>query len=254
MMLTRNQPIDQLIIFSGAGLSAESGLSTYHDENGIWQEYNMLEVCYDRTWQANFEKVHQFYNQLRQQVANAQPNPAHFAIAKLKQHYGDRCHVITQNVDNLLERAGCHEVLHVHGLITEMACIACGRVWEVGYEAWDTENHRCTCNSRKGVKPNIVFFGGKAVHYPKMYKRFQQITKSPKNLVLVVGTDGSVIQIDDLLNCQPCQKVLCNLHPSIHINDDQFDWVLHEPASTGLEKVLNYLTDRFLPTNELHKT
>ena len=104
-----------LIIFSGAGISAESGINTFRDTNGLWENHSIKEVCSENTWKHNFEAVHTFYNQRRVQLSEVQPNNAHKVVATLKKQYGDDCYVITQNVDDLFERAGCEDVLHVHG-------------------------------------------------------------------------------------------------------------------------------------------
>ena len=124
-MISKYDGSKKLIIFSGAGISAESGINTFRDTNGLWEKYSIEEICTENTWKQNFDAVHVFYNQRRIQLQKVKPNRAHEVVSMLKKMYGDNCYVITQNVDDLFERAGCEDVLHVHGELTKMECTAC---------------------------------------------------------------------------------------------------------------------------------
>ena len=126
VMNKRYKGTKKLIIFSGAGISAESGINTFRDTNGLWENHSIKEICSEYTWKQNFEAVHSFYNQRRVQLSEVQPNNAHKVVATLKKQYGEDCYVITQNVDDLFERVGCKDVLHVHGELGKMECTACG--------------------------------------------------------------------------------------------------------------------------------
>jgi NAD-dependent deacetylase len=114
-----SQPINpnRVVIFSGAGISAESGLTTFRDGNGLWNQYKIEDVATPSAWEANPEIVLQFYNEHRIQAAKAQPNAAHLAIAELEAKY--EVIVITQNIDDLHERAGSSNIIHVHGEIAK---------------------------------------------------------------------------------------------------------------------------------------
>lgn len=105
----------KVMILSGAGLSAESGLKTFRDSGGLWEEYDVMEICSARGFKANRQKVLDFYNKRRAQLKECEPNEAHKIIARIKEKYGDKVAVLTQNVDDLLERAGCANVVHLHG-------------------------------------------------------------------------------------------------------------------------------------------
>lgn len=107
-----------VVIFTGAGISAESGLKTFRDSNGLWEGYNVQDVATPRAWAKDPELVLRFYNERRQNIANAQPNAAHLAIAELEKDY--QVSVITQNIDDLHERAGSTNILHLHGEIFKM--------------------------------------------------------------------------------------------------------------------------------------
>ena len=106
-----------IAILTGAGISAESGLATFRDSNGLWANHRIEDVCTPEAWERNPQLVLDFYNQRRAQAAAAQPNAAHVALAQLQQHFP--VHIITQNVDDLHERAGSRNVLHLHGQRTE---------------------------------------------------------------------------------------------------------------------------------------
>mgnify|MGYP000187338856 CR=1 FL=1 len=115
----------KILFFSGAGLSADSGLSTFRDANGLWDRYNIDEVCNFITWRQNYELVHEFYNARRLQYKDAKPNKMHEMIADIQKMYPESTTIITQNVDTLLEKAGCKDVMHVHGRIDYIHCVHC---------------------------------------------------------------------------------------------------------------------------------
>ena len=111
----------KLIVISGAGLSAESGMALFRGGNGLWNGHKISEVCWFPTWQANARLVYSFYNGLRVDLGTREPNPAHIKLAEWQRLYG--AILVTQNVDDLLERAGCQDVLHLHGFLTSMQCV-----------------------------------------------------------------------------------------------------------------------------------
>ena len=227
----------KIIIFSGAGISAESGINTFRDTNGLWEKHHIEEICTENTWKQNFEAVHTFYNQRRIQLNQVKPNKAHETVATLKKIYGADCYVITQNVDDLFERAGCEDVLHVHGELQKMECTACGNIWDIGHNIFDIEKDRCPkCNSLKGVKPYIVFFGGFASKYREMYRAFEA-AKHKDSIVVIIGTMGNVINIENLLENKLGKKILNNLEPSDYIDDNLFDKVYYDKATKTLIKI-----------------
>ena len=120
-----------LYVFSGAGLSKESGIDTFREDNGIWDKYSINEVCNFNTWFKNFDQVHDFYDNARNIMNSAKPNKAHITLFELQKYLGNRFFNFTQNVDNLLEYAGCVDVCHVHGDINKMQCINCNHEWSV---------------------------------------------------------------------------------------------------------------------------
>ncbi len=237
----------KIIIFSGAGLSAESGISTFRDSNGLWENHSIEEVCNENTWRDNFDLVHKFYNERRKQLKDVEPNEAHKTIKRLYDRFGDDLIVVTQNVDNLLERAGIPEnkIIHLHGRLEYMECAKCNGNWKVGYREY-TYNDFCPyCGSEKDIRPNIVFFNGPAYEYLNFYNILNEFRKNPGYFV-VIGTMGNIVPIDDLLlNIPKKSKILNNLEPSKFIPFKRYGQVYYEKATTALPKIEEFLTENF---------
>jgi len=233
----------KLVILSGAGLSAESGLSTFRDNDGLWEKHRVEDICDIHTWRNNYDLVHRFYNQRRTQLGTVQPNAAHRQIAKWESAYPTI--LLTQNVDDLLERGGCKEVTHLHGFLTEMQCKACGNDWPIGYTEWsDTDRcPRLRCRSRAGVKPNVVFFGESAPMYTRLFKTMESLQAG--DVLLVIGTTGAVLPVDSMARRAPCTTILNNLAPSEFIDGANFDHVFHEPATQAIGKINRLLKEAF---------
>lgn len=194
-----NNNFGKILIFAGAGISAESGLSTFRDKDGLWTKYDINKVCTYRTLLAakdDLDKrkyIFDFYNDIRKSIHTAIPNKAHIEIASWQKKYGtDRVKIVTANIDDLFEKAGCEEVVHVHGDIQNMLCIGCGNIWKVS-EAGYKHDERCPrCNSRQ-TKPNVVFFGEQAPHYLTMQQIFNIKRRAENDLLLYVGSSQNVI-------------------------------------------------------------
>lgn len=221
-----------LVVFTGAGISADSGIQTFRDSDGLWENHNVDAVANLLTWKQNFELVHRFYNQRRTQLAAAQPNAAHRMVADWQKKYGAT--VITQNIDDLFEKAGCTDVVHVHGDLKKMQCTAMGcPTWDIGYEEWPVDGRCPHCNSRKGVKPNVVFFNESAPKYRKMWEAFESLVDD--DVLVVIGTSGQVINIGDVAADSRATTILSNLEsqngPDIFVDDTSFDHVLHGRAA-----------------------
>lgn len=233
----------KIVILSGSGLSAPSGIKTFRGDNWLWNWEKISEVCNINSWKENFEKVHNFYNHLRNIIKKATPNKAHKEIVKLVKKYWlfpkdkDGCVIpITQNIDNLLEKAGLDEVMHVHGKIWEMQCQDCGKIFEWGWEDFIPYKDTCPACKSKWVKPAVVFFGESAPMYTYMKRAFEFLN-DPKSLFLVIGTSGKVININNLLDTT-CKKILCNLAPSPYIDHTKFDKVYFDSIDNIIDKVV----------------
>lgn len=228
--LSKNQ---KLLVFTGAGCSADSGIATFRGDSGLWENNDVDVVANGYTWRDNFEKIRIFYNARRMHLSTVKPNPMHYAIAKWQKRYNSL--IITQNIDDLLERAGCTDVIHVHGSLTMMKCVACGNVWDIGYTEWNSDD-RCACGSRKGVRPNVVFFNEDAPEYTKMYNAFSK-ARTTQDCVVVIGTSGQVIAVDEMLIGSRALKIINNLESSKYINEKMYDSVLFGKASETVEQI-----------------
>lgn len=184
----------KLFIFTGAGLSVESGLATFRGSaSALWENEDLTVVCDYGTWKANREQVFSFYNARKRDVAAAMPNEAHRWIAEWQSAWGvDRVQVMTQNVDDLLERAGAQSVTHLHGELSSAHCTACGTRWPV-VGAFNLEGRCPKCNSLKGVKPGVVFFHEPAPRYRDLAQWFKRIQS--QDILLVIGTAFEVLPV-----------------------------------------------------------
>jgi NAD-dependent deacetylase len=225
-----------LLVFTGAGLSAASGVPTFRDSNGLWQNHRVEDVADYTTWRKNFDLVHAFYNARRQDMQAVKPNRAHELLAEWQRDFPGQVQIFTQNIDLLLEAAGCGHVTHVHGEIDRMQCVACGNDWQLDKLEWDATQDRCpNCNSGKGVKPGVVFFHEHAPKYADLYRAIRLMHEN--TWVLIVGTSGVVIDVQTLFGNHPGVKILNNLEPHPAIDDRMFTHVLYESAHTALPKL-----------------
>ncbi|WP_200762327.1 SIR2 family NAD-dependent protein deacylase [Nitrosophilus alvini] len=182
----------KVMILSGAGLSQESGIKTFRDNNGLWEEYDVMDICSAEGWRKNRLLVTKFFNERREELKNKEPNPAHYMLAKLEQNFPDRIWHLTQNVDDLLERAGCKNIIHMHGTLKDLRCENCGFVWDIGYRA-QREDEVCPKCESDSVRHNVVMFGEPAPAYRNIYRAVND-----SRLFVAIGTSGRVIDIVSL--------------------------------------------------------
>ena len=229
----------KVIILTGSGISAESGISTFRDEDGLWENHNIEDICTSGCLDINREQTIKFYDMLRVNLKDKKPNHAHKMISMLKNKYPDEISIITQNVDDMFEKAGCKDVLHLHGFLKELKCKKCNTILDIGYEKQFDKYENCSkCN--KLLRPNIVFFGEQALKYKDMYKEFKSC-----EVLVIIGTSGAVINTDMFLNSQIKLSILNNLEPSSYINDSLYSKVLYKKATLAIDEIAddieNYL-------------
>ena len=193
-------------------MSAESGIRTFRDSGGLWEEYDIMTVASIEGWRQNPQLVTEFYNQRRSQLATVEPNAGHHALKHLESAYDTI--IITQNVDNLHERAGSKMVLHLHGELTKMRSSVFEQdVYEVGYEI---QEHGKLCPRGTMLRPHIVWFGEEV---PMMNKAIDLVKKA--DIFIVVGTSLEVYPAASLIDYTPagCRKYLIdpNLNDSIKL-------------------------------------
>lgn len=228
--------MNRIVVLTGAGVSAESGLGTYRDNGGLWDNYDPMEVASIQGWHHDRKKVLDFYNMEREQLKKAQPNEAHRLIARLEERY--RVDVITQNVDNLHERAGSTHVVHLHGELTKVRPENCcnehdgfseKQVFDVGYDAVSLGD-----KAPNGVqlRPHIVFFG-EAV--PKLTEAIELVSKA--DAVLIVGTSLSVYPAASLYRYAPDKAPIWLIDPKPLAFHDSRIRQLETVATEGMRKL-----------------
>ncbi|AQA18923.1 NAD-dependent protein deacylase (plasmid) [Halioglobus japonicus] len=177
---------DHIVILSGAGLSAESGVATFRDPEGIWQQYDPMDLATPEGFARNPSLVYEFYNARRKQLDDVAPNAAHRALARLCREYQGRVFLVTQNVDDLLEQAGCSEVCHMHGELRVALCTHCGER-SIAATAFDGDSHCVHCGEVGGLRPDIVWFGETPYHMAAIEREL-----STADLFVAIGTSGTV--------------------------------------------------------------
>ena len=227
----------KIVFLTGAGISAESGLATFRDTNGLWNNYDAEVVASLHGFQANPSLVHQFYNELRKQMFAAQPNSAHLALTHLQQHSHADIQIITQNIDTLHEKALSQNVWHIHGQINQLRCVKCGKITET----WLPWTEHCLCYSCHGkLRPNIVFFG-EEIFFSSQIERLL----ADADLFVAIGTSGTIPPASSFV--QDVRKhssltVALNLEKPANYRD--FDIVIEGKVSKTLpcfiEKLLCY--------------
>ena len=182
MKLARTSPI---VILTGAGISAESGLATFRDQGGLWEGFDINDVATPEGFHRNPQLVYDFYNMRRREAAAARPNKAHLALAALENSWDGDFLLVTQNVDDLHEKAGSKKVLHMHGRLDSALCYECG-----SHQHWEgdlDEDSYCTCCSRASLRPDIVWFG----EMPYDMDRIEDALAGAA-LFVSIGTSGTV--------------------------------------------------------------
>lgn len=218
----------KLVVLTGAGVSAESGIRTFRDSNGLWENHDVMEVASPDGWRKNRTLVLEFYNQRRKQARECQPNAAHLALAALEKHL--EVHIITQNVDDLHERAGSSNVLHLHGELNKsQSTVDPKLIYEMDH--WEIkEGDKCEKGSQ--LRPFIVWFG-EAV--PMMLPAME-LTKTA-DLFLVLGTSLQVYPAASLIDFVPSltpKYLIDPVRPDIQL--DSRLMVIQEKATVGMEK------------------
>jgi NAD-dependent deacetylase len=223
----------KLVVFTGAGISAESGIKTFRDSGGLWEEFDINEVATPQAWEKNKELVLDFYNKRRKQVLEAQPNKAHYALVELEQKYDVQ--IITQNIDDLHERAGSKNVLHLHGEITKSrSTVEPSLVYKIK-NAEIKLGDKCEKGSQ--LRPHIVWFG-EAV--PMM--DIANLMAEKADIFMVVGTSMAVYPAAGLIDYSPQHIPKYLIDPSdVKVNGIANLTVIKEKASVGLPILLEKL-------------
>jgi len=175
-----------IVILTGAGISAESGLPTFRDHGGLWEGHNVEEVATPEAFRRNPDLVHRFYNQRRWDLLKVNPNPAHQALARLETEHKGEVLIVTQNVDNLHERAGSENILHMHGEVLKARCRECHEVIDWAEDLSD--DIPCpACDVRPALRPHIVWFNEMPLYMEEI-----EVALYSADLFISIGTSGAV--------------------------------------------------------------
>lgn len=178
----------RIVVLTGAGISAESGIKTFRAADGLWENHKIEEVATPEAFVANPELVHRFYNLRRKPIAEQQvsPNQAHLALAKLQQASSVELTLVTQNIDDLHERAGSDKVLHMHGEILKIRCTESNQVFDCTADI--SINNKCDCcDLASTLRPHIVWFGEMPMYMDYIYQKLSEC-----DLFVAIGTSGNV--------------------------------------------------------------
>jgi NAD-dependent deacetylase len=180
---------DKIFILTGAGISAESGLSTFRDKAGLWEGHNIEDVASLDGYQRNPRLLLEFYNLRRAKLAAVKPNPAHVALAELQAAWAERGGLVTlctQNIDDLHEQAGSRAVIHMHGELNKARCHDCGDV-SVADGDLSVELGCAACGRMGGLRPHVVWFGEMPLYMDELYESLEAA-----DLFVAIGTSGAV--------------------------------------------------------------
>lgn len=223
----------RIVVLTGAGISAESGIRTFRDDNGLWEGHDIMEVASPEGWEKDKEKVLEFYNLRRKACLAAKPNKAHLKLAELEENY--ELTIITQNVDNLHEAAGSSKVIHLHGeLFKSQSTLDPNIIYNM--EGWELKLGD-SCEMGSQLRPYIVWFGEPV---PKMSEAIEAVAKA--DALIIIGTSMLVYPAAGLIDYAPEEilKIVIDLKIP-HLSARKGITCIEEKASTGVLKMENIL-------------
>lgn len=207
-----------IVILTGAGISAESGVPTFRAADGLWCGHRVEDVATPEAFARNPALVHQFYNERRQGLLHddVQPNPAHKALGELQDDWSGDVTIVTQNIDNLHERGGSKNVIHMHGEILRSFCIFCRNKFDQSVDS-SVDSICPACSKTAGVRPDIVWFGEMPYHMERIERRLSEC-----DLFLSIGTSGNVYPAAGfvrLASYSDAKTIEINLEPSLNAHE-----------------------------------
>ncbi len=227
------------MVFSGAGMSAESGIRTFRDSNGLWENYDIQQVATPEAWERNPALVQRFYNERRKNILEAQPNEAHQYIAKLQDYYDVQ--VITQNIDDLHERAGSQNVLHLHGNIRLAKSSGPDAQYTTQFyevNGWKLDLEQDFCPNGYPLRPHVVWFG-EAV--PACEEAIRLVQSA--DIFIVIGSTLSVYPVAALVHEIPHYTKAYYIDPQAdHSRVPPQYKLLNMTATEGMHELFNQLT------------
>lgn len=225
----------RIVVLTGAGVSAESGIKTFRDAGGLWEGHDVMEVASPQGWAKNQELVLDFYNQRRKQLHEVQPNAAHKALVELEENHDVQ--IITQNIDDLHERAGSKNVVHLHGELLKVR----STVYDQLVYEWTSDlNLGDKCEQGAQLRPHIVWFG----EMVPMLTVAAELTASAE-IVIIIGTSMQVYPAAGLVGYAPSDAQVYYIDPKPSVNYELSNSghlnIISEAATTGVRKVVDQL-------------
>lgn len=222
----------KLVILTGAGISAESGLKTFRDSDGLWEGYNIEDVATPQAWRRNPQLVQDFYNQRRKAVLEANPNTAHYALASLEEKYNVT--IITQNIDDLHERAGSSNVVHLHGIITRSQSSINPKL-TYPIDGWELRMDE-VCELGSPLRAHVVWFGEDV----PMIETAAEICRDA-NIFILTGTSLVVYPAAGLVNYVPRNASKYIVDPNIPVTGLDNLVTIQEKATVGIPRLVDQL-------------
>jgi NAD-dependent deacetylase len=223
----------KIVILTGAGISAESGLKTFRDSDGLWEGYNIEDVATPEAWRRNPQLVQTFYNERRKNVLDAKPNAAHFALAELEEKYDVT--IITQNIDDLHERGGSTKVVHLHGIITRSQSSKNSNL-TYPINGWEIKMDE-VCELGSPLRAHVVWFGEDV---PMISKAAQICTQA--DIFILVGSSLAVYPAAGLVDYVPTDAVKYIVDPKIPQLSASNSFIkIEEKATAGVPKLVDKL-------------
>ncbi|MGL5274857.1 SIR2 family NAD-dependent protein deacylase [Myroides sp.] len=223
----------RLVVLSGAGMSAESGIQTFRDAGGLWEGHDVMEVASPEGWKKNKELVLDFYNQRRRQLLTCEPNEAHLLLAELEQHYNTT--IVTQNVDDLHERAGSSHIIHLHGELLKVRSVQNSKL----IYPWIEDLHSTDTNDLgHKLRPHIVWFGEMV---PELENAVSYVKKA--DIIIIIGTSMQVYPAASLIHYAKPNALAyyIDTNPAIINQTPCKINIIAEKASIGLKSIINDL-------------
>jgi NAD-dependent deacetylase len=226
----------KIVILTGAGISAESGIKTFRDADGLWEGYDIMEVASPQGWKKNKELVLDFYNQRRAQLHEVEPNEGHLALARLDEFFD--VSIVTQNVDNLHERSGSRNVIHLHGELFKVRSTADENLI---YEWTGPLKNGDKCEKGNQLRPHIVWFGESVPMIEKAIALTEQA-----DIFMIVGTSMQVYPAAGLIRYAP-EKIpvyFIDPNPALLTSDPNFR-IISDTAVNGLPPVVTEIIEKY---------
>ena len=232
-------PDTKVVILTGAGISAESGIKTFRASDGLWENHAIEDVATPYAWERNPELVWNFYQGRRRQLPDVEPNPAHKALVTLEEYLADNLLLVTQNVDDLHSRAGSKNLIHMHGELRILRCEECHEIFDMMEPSHLTPQYiTCPSCSNQRLRPHIVWFHEMPFQLPEIYAAVEEC-----DVFMTIGTSGHVYPAAGLIDVAKQAGALC-----VGVNlDEPMNYELHDEFHQGRAgELLPNLVDEWL--------